>query len=155
MPATQTFIGTLVIENCCKCGVPFGMTTELYNRLRDLGSDGSFYCPNGHSQHYQFKRGNDLESQLEVKRKEIESLSRVIENKNSTIRQKENSLRAERAAKTRIKNRVKNGTCPCCNRHFENLASHFKTMHPEESPTKILAPIHGKINKKYKRSNEI
>lgn len=35
------------------------------------------------------------------------------------------------ATKTRIKNRVKNGVCPCCNRTFENLARHMQAKHSD------------------------
>ncbi len=38
---------------------------------------------------------------------------------------------AQKAAKTRIKNRIANGVCPCCKRHFANLGSHMKGKHPE------------------------
>jgi len=44
---------------------------------------------------------------------------------------KEAQRRAEKAAKTRIKNRIGNGVCPCCNRTFKDLASHMKCKHPE------------------------
>ena len=40
------------------------------------------------------------------------------------------SLRSHKAAKTRIKNRISKGICPCCNWYFENLAKHMTTEHP-------------------------
>lgn len=43
----------------------------------------------------------------------------------------EYSRRSEKAAKTRIKNRVANGVCPCCKRSFENLHRHMKSQHPD------------------------
>jgi Fe-S oxidoreductase len=46
--------------------------------------------------------------------------------------------RAQKAAKTRIKNdrdriktRVANGVCPHCNRTFQNLARHMASQHPD------------------------
>lgn len=33
-----------------------------------------------------------------------------------------------------MKNRVANGVCPCCNRHFENLERHMKGQHPDFQP---------------------
>lgn len=42
----------------------------------------------------------------------------------------EHSRRAEKAAKTRIKNRIARGVCPCCKRTFQNLAAHMQTQHP-------------------------
>ena len=38
--------------------------------------------------------------------------------------------RGEKAAKTRIKNRIAAGVCPCCNRTFQNLARHMANKHP-------------------------
>ena len=32
---------------------------------------------------------------------------------------------------TRIKKRVANGVCPCCNRTFKDLAAHMSTQHPD------------------------
>lgn len=41
---------------------------------------------------------------------------------------------------TRTRNRIAAGVCPCCNRTFQNLADHMRTLHadyvaaePEES----------------------
>lgn len=39
-------------------------------------------------------------------------------------------LSAARGQVTRIKNRVGNGVCPCCNRSFGNLHRHMQTKHP-------------------------
>lgn len=37
-------------EECCNCHVPFAMTTAL--RVALLESRATFYCPNGHGQHF-------------------------------------------------------------------------------------------------------
>ena len=42
--------------------------------------------------------------------------------------------RGEKAAKTRIKNRIAAGVCPCCNRTFQNLAKHMAGQHPDFTP---------------------
>jgi len=42
-----------------------------------------------------------------------------------------NKARAQKAAKTRLKNRVAAGVCPCCNRTFQNLARHMDHQHPD------------------------
>jgi hypothetical protein len=42
--------GRFVLEVCCNCGIEFHMARTLYKeRKRDYGT---FYCPNGHGQHY-------------------------------------------------------------------------------------------------------
>lgn len=35
---------------------------------------------------------------------------------------------------TKIKNRVGNGVCPCCTRHFDNLHQHMQDQHPDWAP---------------------
>ena len=42
-----------------------------------------------------------------------------------------NVARSQKAAKTRLKNRVASGVCPCCNRTFKQLAAHMSRQHPE------------------------
>jgi hypothetical protein len=39
-------------------------------------------------------------------------------------------LSASRGQVTKIKNRVGNGVCPCCDRSFTNLRRHMSTQHP-------------------------
>jgi hypothetical protein len=53
-------------------------------------------------------------------------------------RNAENETEAERRSKaaykgqlTKVRRKVANGSCPCCNRHFENLQRHMQTKHPE------------------------
>lgn len=41
----------------------------------------------------------------------------------------ERRLAAQRGVTTRLKNRVANGVCPCCNRTFANLQRHMSTKH--------------------------
>jgi NMD protein affecting ribosome stability and mRNA decay len=121
---------TFEIETCCSCGVAFGL--EKWMRKRLVESHDSFYCPNGHAQHFTGKtEAQQLREQL------------ATEQQNS-LRQSERARRAEQDAKhfessrnaykgqiTKIKKRVGNGVCPCCNRTFAALARHMATKHPE------------------------
>ena len=43
----------------------------------------------------------------------------------------ERSAAAYKGHLTRVKRRVGNGVCPCCNRTFKNLADHMTTKHPD------------------------
>lgn len=116
--------------SCCECGIIFGVP-PLWERSRR--SDGrTFYCPNGHGQH--FNQGKSKADQL------AEELSRerqrVAERDDEIARQKrlreisERSIRAYRGQVTRLKARTSAGTCPCCNRTFQALARHMATKHP-------------------------
>ena len=111
---------------CCEsgCGVSIYMSDQQYLDYRSRGN--SFHCLNGHSQYFTNsdkrkiknaeRRAARLEAQLDQERAHSEHLER--------------RRRAEKAAKTRLKNRVSKGVCPCCNRHFANLAKHMESQHP-------------------------
>lgn len=125
---TQTF----EVETCVNCGVQFAMSTEFKaERLKNRGPNNPFYCPNGHKQHYVGKSAADKE------RERADDLQRQLEAAEArSKRQRELREAAERQAAaargqvTKIKKRVGNGVCPCCNRTFSDLQRHMHTKHP-------------------------
>lgn len=48
----------VVTETCCKCGVLFAMTEDF--RTQKITDHSDFWCPNGHTQHYTDKTGEDI-----------------------------------------------------------------------------------------------
>lgn len=120
----------LRVEQCYKCQCLFAIPMDLYKRAR-IDSNVSFYCPHGHGQSYTKSEVSVLKEQLESKERQLQWKQEQIESKNRQIKQLDYSVRAQKAAKTKILNRVKNGVCPCCNRSFQNLQNHFKIKHPE------------------------
>lgn len=113
----------LETETCCACGIMFAMPADFQRKKRD-NPGSSFYCPNGHGQHY-------------VGETKEQKLQREIERRDAQLadaRDRANRLMAERdaAAKAhkKMRTRVANGVCPCCNRSFENLRNHMKNQHP-------------------------
>ena len=122
---TVTFKST----TCYACGVHFAMESNYYNkRLQD---HGTFHCPSGHAQHFTGTNDVDrLKAELEAqKQRTIREEARAMRNYEAMERQKR-SASAYKGKLTRVKNRVKNGVCPCCNRTFVNLARHMGTKHP-------------------------
>ncbi len=122
--ALDTWV-TLEPVTCYRCGVAFGMPAYLMKkRLKD---HESFWCPNGHEQHYTGKTEEQrLREQLEVANNSREFYQRRLE-------EEVKSKRAYRAHLTRAKTklqRVANGACPCCKRSFQNLRRHIQTKHP-------------------------
>lgn len=119
-----------VIQPSC-CNLPFMMTLSMYDeRLR---TKKTWYCPNcGSSRVF---NGETEESKLkkelakEVQRKEA-ALRRANE-----ARIEADKMRAkeevQRKSKLRMKNRIKHGVCPCCNRTFKNLQNHMKSKHAD------------------------
>jgi hypothetical protein len=47
------------------------------------------------------------------------------------LQKKDYQVRAARGQLTKFKKRVGRGVCPCCNRHFKDLARHMESKHPE------------------------
>jgi hypothetical protein len=103
----------------------FSMPDDFYRTMKQLGNAGTFYCPAGHTQC--FPLGETEEAKL---RRERDRLQQRIAERDDRISDLEKSNAATRGVVTRIKNRISNGVCPCCNRTFSNLASHIKTKHP-------------------------
>jgi DNA-binding XRE family transcriptional regulator len=115
-----------VTELCCNCGMAFAMTSDF--KLRRRNDHQSFYCPAGHGQHY---TGKSEEQKL---REQLEA-----ESGRAALLEQE---RAEAEKKyRRIRDRVKNGVCPCCNRTFQGLLNHMRTEHPEFGSPKILKTL--------------
>jgi len=118
------------VEHCCNCGIAFAMPKDFQDRRRN--DRAYFYCPSGHAQHYTGKtEAQKLKEELERKNQMLDAAS---------ARANRSELERERIAKAHKKMRVRvmNGVCPCCNRTFQNLMAHMKSEHPGFSDTKTL-----------------
>lgn len=119
---TYVYTGHLQVETCCAegCGVTFGLNQGHYQELlRNKGR--TFYCPNGHAQHY---TGKSYEQKL----RDAEARETALRDQlSASIREQDltrQTLLRERA-------RFANGVCPCCTRSFENVRRHMKGEHPD------------------------
>lgn len=110
--------------SCCVCKCIIYLPKDLYNSAKHSESI-SFYCAYGHKQHY--PQG---ETELDKVRRERDRLQQQIAWKEERLLHKERQLNATRGVVTRIKRRVGNGVCPCCNRTFSNLQQHMNKQHP-------------------------
>ena len=121
---------TLARMECGGCGISYAVPQAwLKDRKRN---HETFYCPNGCPRHF------PGESDIERERRLREEAERRAEGQRLWRKQAiDRADRAERSAAaykghlTRTKRRVGNGVCPCCNRHFKNLADHMAGQHPE------------------------
>lgn len=136
---TETRTETFHVIGCASCGSNFGINDALYRRAARQAI-GHIYCPScGRQNHWSEsddkKRIRELEESL---KRESAAKMRERQSHDQTkteLRETEARRRAEKAAKTRIKNRVANGVCPCCNRTFQDLHRHMTTKHPEYAKT--------------------
>jgi DNA-binding XRE family transcriptional regulator len=129
------YLATLnfVVEECCECGMAFAMTRDF--RDRRINDRDWFYCPKGHAQHYTGKTEEQkLREQLE--KAQLDAAQESI--KASSYKQQRDEV-----ARTycRMRTRVKNGVCPCCNRTFTKLLAHMRTKHPSFGNDKVLRSL--------------
>lgn len=120
-----TFIREVVLvsEECCNCGVLFAMPDDMKQRRKD--DHQTFWCPNGHGQHYTAK--SDAEKLQDKLDQEKQRTAALLAEKD----QVEASLRATKGQLTKAKRRAANGVCPCCKRTFKDLARHVAGQHPQ------------------------
>lgn len=119
----------LVGMTCFKCGCVFGLTAEMRTTLQRTGE--TFHCPNGHGQVFAESTEQKLAKQLAAERVAHDQTRASRDAAREQRNLMERRVAATRGVITRIKNRVGNGVCPCCNRSFENLHRHMQTKHPE------------------------
>lgn len=113
---------TLEPVSCFHCGTWFGIDSHLRAEL--LRTHRTFYCPSGHTQHY------TGEPEEKVLKRWLESRDAEIASLRDQREHLKNSNRTVRGHLTRVKKRIGNGVCPCCQRTFENVARHMKSEHP-------------------------
>ena len=123
-------IQKLVVETCYRCSVPFAMPAELKERL--LANRGeSFWCPNGHQQHYLGTSETDrLKQELESEKRRHAFTRNEVEVQRHQAQLNNRRRLSEKGAKTRLKKRVLAGICPCCSERFPDLAAHAAEKHP-------------------------
>lgn len=111
----------LITPGCC--GVPWMMPKHIMVQRKE--DHKTFWCPNCQSSRW-YPPGSSDKEKLEAKLRHERFLRVEAENEAESAKHRE---RAQKAAKTRLKNRIKNGVCPCCTRYFENLHRHMLSQH--------------------------
>ena len=111
--------------SCWKCGIQIAAPDNFVQKCRENLSP--FYCANGHRAYFQDSETTRLRAELETARRERDWAQKGRD-------KAQRSAAAYKGNVTRIKGRIANGVCPCCNRSFENLSRHMKTKHPSFDP---------------------
>jgi len=117
--------------NCGECGGTYALNKRYKDQKYQDG--GSWNCPYcqcwwGYSQN---NENSKLKKQVEILERSKKFAERQAEIAREDARYECNCARAQKAAKTRLKNRIKHGVCPCCNGTFKQLARHMKNKHPD------------------------
>lgn len=121
---------------CIQCGEFIWVTLGRQKMLRKSGQ--AFKCIWGHSQVYTPgpSEADRLRAKLQAQEQATAKAAAEAERERrwrlegaQEREHLERRLSAQRGVTTRLKNRVANGVCPCCNRSFSNLHRHMQTKH--------------------------
>lgn len=128
MSNTITVSRTLVPRDCAVCGTTFAISEYFEKRRRDDGEQ--FYCPNGHSLSFNDTLEKRLKKELAQERASHDQTRAQCRDEEDMHDDTKKRLSCQKGVTTRLKNRAKNGVCPCCNRSFANLKRHMGSKHP-------------------------
>lgn len=122
-----------VPHTCGSCGVVFAFTADDYReRTRH---NKSFRCVNGCSRQF------CGETEADKLKRQLASAQRETDHQRARANRAQE--KAERTGRSyrKMRERIKNGLCPCCDRHFQNLWQHMKNQHPEFGEGKALRSL--------------
>lgn len=132
MASTQVvFDVELTTISCGHCGGTYAINERYRKQKHEEG--GSWNCPYcqigwGYSSNGENAK---LKRELEAERKRREWFEKNARSEREARETTQRRLIAQRGASTRLRNRIKNGVCPCCTRTFVNLKQHMTTQHPD------------------------
>ncbi len=125
------------VVNCGQCGGVYAILERTRLTHERNGTCWTCpYCECGWGYDGSGLNAN-LKKQLAQQKKRTEWAQNDARKERQRANHIDRSRRGHIAAKTRIKNRIAAGVCPCCNRSFQNLSRHMSNKHPTfagESP---------------------
>lgn len=151
---TLTRETTLVTVTCPNCHMVYAIPDSLNREAREenaaaMGGDThskTVTCPAGHGWHYTGlnaeqdakRRAKEAEAVAAKARQAAERLSQELAQANTRALRAQQEADHERrvaAARkgqlTKLRRRLANGVCPCCNRQFPNVLAHMSDKHPD------------------------
>lgn len=117
------------VGQCSECGSIIVLSERKYSDAKEKGV--RFYCENGHHQVFVTNENQKLRQQLEMKERQIKGITESRDWYERRLKTEQKTSAAFKGQITKIKNRVGNGVCPCCNRTFQNLQRHMTCKHPD------------------------
>ena len=113
-------------ESCCsECGITYFVPYHWRKQRRE--DHGTFYCPNGHGQHFPAaSEAEKLRAELDAEKRRHQFTKNEAEAERMARESMEKKMK-------RAEKRIHNGVCPHCNRHFTNLERHMHTKHERKS----------------------
>lgn len=137
MAETREITQTLTKWPCAACHVPIWLDAETESKLRRTGE--VFHCLNGCRNHFGKGEADKLRAELAAERAEKKRAMGYLAETERQLTRALQDVGTEKRSKaaiaghlTRLRNRVKAGQCPCCDRQFPDLAAHMAAEHPDE-----------------------
>ena len=125
----STDLATVV---CGSCGGIYAIAERYHKHKQELG--GYWNCPYCQcSWGFGTSTIDKLNKKLADAQRQVEQECKLKEWAQQDARLAENRRRAAKGQLTKVKKRIGNGVCPCCNRSFENLRNHMLAKHPTYS----------------------
>jgi len=125
---------TLYVMDCWNCGIVYAVPNGFDDeRQKDRGT---WYCPNGHGTIYpgdtaEVKARKKAEAEAKSLRQRLEWANAREKSARDQADAAERSRRAQKGLNTKLRKRIANGVCPCCNRSFVDLQRHMNGQHPD------------------------
>jgi len=116
-------------HECWVCGMPFAITEGFQYAAERKHL--TFHCPNGCRLSFGESEADKLKKQLARERAKHDQTKARAEENWAAYEAEQRSKAAVSGHLTRVKKRVQNGVCPCCNRHFKDVQRHMASKHPE------------------------
>lgn len=126
---TETRTVEFIIDDCLRCGVEFGLLKTFEQQRRTDGRE--FWCPNGHSLVYKNSAMDKLKDDLKRTQDDIAFWRQRAAAETTAREAAERQRAAAKGQLTKAMNRIQNGVCPHCNRHFVNVERHMANKHSE------------------------
>jgi hypothetical protein len=115
--------------DCATCGVLFAVTDDYYERR--AWDSANFHCPNGHTNTFAGKSRAELERKIADLTLQVQRRDYLIDQERVELACEKKSHAATKANLTRVRQRIGNGVCPECRRHFVNVERHMHNRHPD------------------------
>lgn len=126
----QTYTGELVVTTCAACGMTFGLEWAFERIRRD--DHQRFFCPSGHPLVFHGRsdaeKANDAKEDAEREAQRLRDRLLKADADKVILRRQ---VAAQKGSATKLRQRIANGVCPCCTRHFANLQRHMDGQHPD------------------------
>lgn len=116
--------------HCHGCGLPYQVSTLETERRTNSGVGWNCpYCRVGTilTRETETQKYRRLAEQAQRERDMARTARDRARDERDTAERQRN---AQKAAKTRVMNRIKRGECPCCGKTFADLHKHMETQHP-------------------------